>query len=220
MTPLIVANWKMNPQNLLEAKRLFNLVKNKTKKIKKVKIVICPPFVFLPLLTPHSFYLKLGAQDIFWQERGAFTGEISPLMLKNFGCQYVIIGHSERREYLAETDKMINKKLKIALKTKLKPIFCIGETLNERKKGKTFLKLRRQIEKGLKGISKREMKNLILAYEPVWAIGTGNPCEPKEAKKMGNLIREIISKIYNSYILKNLPLLMEVVLIKKMPKVI
>ena len=132
---LIVANWKMNPQNLTEAMELFNSVKNWIKRhsnvLKNIGIIICPPFVYLEplskLLKSRTYNLKprLGAQDLFWEEKGAFTGEISPKMLKNLGCQYVIIGHSERRK-LGETDEMINKKLKAAIKSKLKPILCIG----------------------------------------------------------------------------------------------
>ena len=145
MKPLIVANWKMNPPTLKEAKLLFNSVKKGLKNIKNAKVVICPPFVYLPELQTTNYKLHLGAQDCFWRKKGAFTGEISPLMLKNLGCEYTIVGHSERRA-LGETDEMINKKIKAALSMGLKPILCIGETFEERKKGKTLKVLKNQIQ--------------------------------------------------------------------------
>jgi len=195
MKLLIVANWKMNPQSLAEAKRLFNSVKKEIKNVKKVKIVICPPFVYLANLKLGKNDLRLGAQDVFWEEKGAYTGQISPLMLKDLAIEYVIIGHSERRKYLSETDEMINKKLKVVLKTKLKPILCIGETEKEKKAGQTEKVLKSQLEKSLKNISwDKFQSNLLIAYEPIWAIGTGNPCHPKEAKKVLLFLRKIIKK--------------------------
>jgi len=182
--PIIAANWKMNPATIQEAKQLFNSVKRGIKNIKNVEIVICPPFVYLSAIKPFSHKtIKLGAQDLFWEEKGAFTGEISPLMLKNLGCEYVIIGHSERRK-LGETDEMINKKIKAASRAKLKPILCIGETEEERKQGKTFQVLKNQFKKALNNLTIKQFSNLTIAYEPVWAIGTGNPCLPSEAKKV------------------------------------
>jgi len=124
MKPLIVANWKMNPTTLAEAKRLSDLIKKGIKRIRNVEVVICPPFIYLATSDKRqATKIKLGAQDCFWEEKGAFTGGISPKMLKNLGCEYVILGHSERRRYFSETDEMINKKIKVALKAKLKPIF-------------------------------------------------------------------------------------------------
>lgn len=205
MKSLIVANWKLNPQTLIEAKKLFNSVKKGIRNIKKVEIVICPPFLYISdlkkladqKLTPN---LKFGAQDCFWENKGAFTGEISPSMLKNLGCQYVILGHSERRRYFQESDEMINKKIKAAISENLKPILCIGETEDERKEGKTFKVLKNQLQKNLAKIEKSKLKigSLIVAYEPVWAIGTGNPCEPKEAKKVFLFLKKILK---NSIIL-------------------
>ena len=197
MKPLIVANWKMNPTSLAETKRLFNSVKNGIKKIKKAEVVICPPFVYLSTFSQQYRRLvrgtvRLGGQDCFWEEKGAFTGEVSPAMLKNLGCEYVIIGHSERRRYFQETDEMINKKIKAALKVKLKPILCVGETEEERKNGKAEEILKRQIEKDLKEI---ESFNLIIAYEPVWAIGTGNSCGAGEAQNIKNFISGIIPSV-------------------------
>ena len=172
MKSFIVANWKMNPQTLAEAKRLFNLVKKGVKNFKNAEVVICPPFVYLPILKAN------GAQDCFLEEKGAFTGEISPSMLKNLGCKYIIIGHSERRRNLNETDEMINKKIKAALKNDLRPILCIEKIS--------------QIKNGIKGVLKKELRNLIFAYEPVWAIGTGKACGIPEAKKVNLSIRKIL----------------------------
>jgi triosephosphate isomerase len=174
MKPLIVANWKMNPPTLAEAKELFNSVKKGIKNIKRIKVVICPPFVYLPILRAN------GSQDCFWEEKGAYTGEVSPKMLKNLGLQYVILGHSERRKYQKETDEIINKKIKAALKEKLKPILCIDNIS--------------QIKKDLKGITKKELRNLFLAYEPLFAIGTGRPCSIEKAKKMRILIQRKLKR--------------------------
>ena len=209
MRLLIVANWKMNPKSLADAKRLFNSVKNGTKKIKNVEIIICPPFVYLSNFGSRSSGLKLGAQNCFWEEKGAYTGEISLGMLEDLRCQYVIIGHSERRGYFKETDEMVNKKLKTVIGTKLNPILCVGETQEERDKEETEAVLRRQLKFGLKEISssKFQTSGLSIAYEPVWAIGTGNPCDIEEAQKMGLLIRKIISELYNRAIFKKLRIL-------------
>ena len=199
MEKLIIGNWKCNPTSLNEAKKLFNLAKRGIKKIKNVEVVICPPFSYLSLissfLVPRSSF-KLGAQNCFWEEKGAFTGEISPLMLKDLGCKYVIVGHSERRT-LGETDEIINKKLKAVLKAKLTPILCIGETLKERKKGKTFKVLKTQLEKGLKNIRPFLVprSSFIIAYEPVWAIGTGKPCGIEEAREARLFIKSTVKSI-------------------------
>lgn len=152
MKPLIVANWKMNPQSLKEAERLFAAVKN----VKGAQVVICPPFVYLSTLKTN------GAQDVFWEDGGAYTGEVSSLMLKNMGVKYVIIGHSERRKYQKETSEIIAGKLKAALKVGLKPILCIDKVS--------------QIHKNIKG--------LIIAYEPLFAIGTGKACSLQRARRM------------------------------------
>lgn len=197
---LIIANWKMNPANKKEAGRLFEAVENGAKKAKNAEVVICPPFVYLPLLQG----LSLGAQNVFCEKEGAFTGEISPVMLKNLGVEYVIVGHSERRINFGETDEIINKKIKAALGVKLKPIFCVGEKAGENKAEI----LENQIKEGLKSISnatlrgvrsassKFQISNLIIAYEPVWAIGTGNNCSIDETMGAALLIRKIISKLY------------------------
>lgn len=197
----------MNPQTLAEDKKLFSSVKKGLKNIKNTEVVICPPFVYFLDLQQTTNNLSLGAQDCFWEKSGAFTGEISPTMLKDLGCRYVILGHSERERYFGETDEMTNKKIKAAILAELNPIFCIGETEMERKKGETENILKSQIERGLDGISEEEMKKIVVAYEPVWAIGTGNPCGAGETRKMVSVIRQIISNIYPSRISDGLRIL-------------
>ena len=198
MKILVIANWKMNPQTLQEAKQLFNLVKRGVRNIKNAEIVICPPFVFLSNIQYPISNIKLGAQNVFWEKEGAYTGEVSPIMLKDLGCQYVIIGHSERRKYFNETDEIVSKKLKSVLGVGLTPILCIGETQEQRDRGETDRILRKQIEGALKDVSKFKIQNskFSIAYEPIWAIGTGRPCDVEEAQKIGLLIRKIISRLY------------------------
>ncbi|MFC1663819.1 triose-phosphate isomerase [Patescibacteria group bacterium] len=205
MKPLIVANWKCNPQTTKEAKRLFNLVKGGMNK--NVKVVICPPFIFLLKLEVKNSGLELGGQDCFWEKGGAFTGEISAGQLLDLGLKYVILGHSERRIHFNETDEMINKKIKATISSKLNPILCVGESERERKGGKTFNVLKSQIEKGLKGISKKEIKNLIVAYEPIWAIGTGRPCNIAEAQKTRLIIRKILSRLFGSFLAEKISII-------------
>ncbi|GAI55200.1 unnamed protein product, partial [marine sediment metagenome] len=138
MKLIIVANWKCNPTTLKEAEKLFNSLKKRLKSVRKVEVVICPPFVYLSSFKFQVSSFRLGAQDCFWEDKGPYTGEVSPQMLKDMGCRYVIVGHSERRQVFKETDEMVNEKIKKILKTKLRPIFCIGETEEEKKAGKTF----------------------------------------------------------------------------------
>ena len=187
----VVGNWKMNPLSLKQAKGLFDSIKRgfkSVKKTKKVEVVLCPPFVYLATLGASSFArrkasyggLAFGSQNCFWEEKGAFTGEISPLMLKDLGCKYVIVGHSERRKYFQETDSMINKKIKIVLKMGLTPILCIDKIS--------------QIKKGMKGILGKEIKKIIVAFEPIWAIGTGKACGYKEGKEFNILMKKVLGK--------------------------
>ncbi len=216
MQPLVVANWKMNPPTLVEAKRLFGSIKKSVNKNKKAKIIICPPFPYISQLSTDAGNIYLGGQNCSWENKGSFTGEVAPLTLKNMGCKYVILGHSERRRWFEEKDEMINKKVKKALSQKLRPILCIGETGVEREKGKTPSVFRSQLEKGLgqkpylkqnpfsdeknlkTKINNREIKDIIIAYEPIWAIGSGKSCEINEVMSMGLLIRKIIGEFYNS----------------------
>jgi len=211
MKPLIIANWKMNPQALAEAKELFISVKRGVKNIRNVEVVICPPFPYLSIINNQLSLIQLGAQDCFWENPpaggGAFTGEVSPVMLKDLGCKYVIVGHSERRRYFGETDEMINKKLKAVLKVKLKPILCIGETKKQKEKGEAQSVLKSQLKKGLEKVSKKEIQNIIIAYEPIWAIGTGKSCDTNTAMSMSLLIKKIIGQLYSRGALKNLKIL-------------
>ena len=177
--PLIVANWKMNPSTLIEAQELFNSVEQKAQKIENAEIIICPPFVYLCQLKAEN--CKLGAQDCFWEEKGAFTGEISPLMLKGFNCQYVIVGHSERRKHQQENDGAINKKVKEALGAGLRVILCIEKIS--------------QLEEDLKEVGGDFLNNLIIAFEPISAIGTGKPFEVEAARQVFLGIREKFREI-------------------------
>jgi len=184
----LIGNWKMNPASLEEAEPLFFSIEKEVQKIRSVEIIICPPFIYLSKFRKGG--LKLGAQNCSWEEKGSCTGEISPLMLKNMGCEYVILGHSERRKCLGETNDMILNKVNAALKVGLKPIICIGETAAEREEKKTGQILAKQLNI-LSEIQMPPPEGLIVAYEPVWAIGTGNSCPLSEAGNSLQAIREI-----------------------------
>lgn len=207
MKPIIIANWKCNPTSQKEAMRLFNSLKTGLKNNRsiseKAEVVICPPFVYLSSFKFKGVSFKLGAQDCFWEEKGAHTGEISPLMLKDLGCSYVIVGHSERRA-MGESDEMVCLKIKEVLDTNLFPVFCIGENEEQRKKGKTFSFLEKQIKQGLKDIPRTKIEKIVFAYEPIWAIGTGNPCSEDEAFTVSLFVRKLISKIAGNKIAKKI----------------
>ena len=207
MKPLIVANWKCNPTTLKEAKQLFNSLKRGLRNIKKADIVICPPFVYLQGFKIRDSRFNLGAQDCFWEEKGAFTGEISVKMLKDLKIKYVIIGHSERRQIFQETNEMIAKKLKKTLDFGLRPILCIGESQAQREKGETFKILEKQIRKGLEGISKSKIEKVVIAYEPIWAIGSGNPCLPEDATTAALFIRKLIFQLFGKKNSARVPIL-------------
>jgi triosephosphate isomerase len=198
MKPIIVANWKMNPQTLQEAKELFNRVAEGIKNAcpefhRRVEVVICPPFVYIQTFKHLNILtIKLGAQSCFWEEKGAYTGEVSPKMLKDLGCEYVILGHSERRKNLGETDEMINKKIKAALKEDLKPILCVGETGEQREEEITEKILEKQTAAALEGLSEEQIGKVVLAYEPIWAIGTGNACDIDRARKVELFLEKIL----------------------------
>jgi len=185
----------MNPQTYQEAEDLMKNILKGTEESGAVDIVLCPPFTWLTDFShKNKSSISFGAQNVFYEEKGAYTGEISPEMLKSSKVDYVIIGHSERREYFGETDEIINKKIKRALETGLKVIFCIGETEEERGAGKKNEVLERQIEQGLNGISnlKFQISNLVVAYEPIWAIGTGNNCSVEETRESIDYIRKFV----------------------------
>jgi len=204
MKPLIIANWKMN-KGIKEAVSFIKEFKPLIKDIKNVEIVICPPFTLLSEVNKSikGSNIDLGAQNMHFEEKGAYTGEVSPLMLKDAGCEYVILGHSERRQYFNETDDFINKKVKAALKNKLKPILCIGETLQQRNNDRTTEIIETQLMDCLDGINENEIKNIVVAYEPVWAIGTGKNATPEQAEEVHKFIRSLLSKKYNKKISDN-----------------
>jgi len=209
MKKIIVANWKMNPQSLKGAKNIFGEIKKTAVKLKKVETVICPPFVYMTLgdsVSKLKSSVKMGSQDLFWEEKGSYTGEISVKMLKDLGVKYVIVGHSERREYLKETNEIINKKIKTALKEGLKVIFCVGE--KNREPGVYLRFIKEEIEEGLKGVQKKFLKNLIVAYEPIWAIGKGkNAATPEDVLQMGIYIKRILLPVAGKDIARNIPIL-------------
>jgi triosephosphate isomerase len=207
---IIAGNWKMFKTNS-EALRLVKQLKTKLnkKKTNKTLVIVCPPFTALSAVSQElkGSKIDVGAQNIFVREEGAFTGEISPGMVKGAGAKYVIIGHSERRRYFKEDEKLVNQKIKLALKYKLKVIFCVGETLEERKQNLTQDIIANQLEWGLKGIRVPELKNVFIAYEPVWAIGTGKTATPKQAQEAHAFLRVVIDALYTDGIGKQMSIL-------------
>ncbi len=200
---LIVANWKMNPQTAEEALRLVKNIAGRA--ARGVELAIAPPFVYLDMVKKNcGREIKLAAQNVHWEERGAFTGEISAPMLKNIGCDYVIIGHSERRYKMGETGEMINLKIKSALRHGLVPILAVGE---REKNGDIKKTLAEQLTGALEGVGASEIGRLVIAYEPVWAIGTGVSDTPDHALSAALLIRKIAGGIYGKELTENLPVL-------------
>ena len=196
---VIAGNWKMN-NDLKESEKLIVELKNLLQNEKpNCDIIVCPPFTSLSEASElvKGTMIKLGAQNMHFEDNGAFTGEVSASMLRSAGCEYVILGHSERRHIFGETDEVINKKIKKALAAGLKPIFCIGELLEERENGTTNDVVKRQVLKGLDGIFADDMKNIIVAYEPVWAIGTGKTASPAQAQEVHEFIRDLIEIDYS-----------------------
>ena len=203
---VIAGNWKMY-KDLNESITLISEIKKLlVNKKNNVQVILCPPFTSLETASAllKDSEIKLGAQNMHFETEGAFTGEISSKMLKSVGCEYVILGHSERRTIFHETDELINKKIIKALDEGLNPIFCIGETLEEREKNITNQILEKQISNGLKGISIDNLKIIIIAYEPVWAIGTGKTATPQQAEEAHSFIRKLISKIFSQEAAENL----------------
>jgi triosephosphate isomerase len=196
--PLIAGNWKMNLTRE-EAKDLAQKIKDGIDPNLKHEVLLAPSFTNLETVKKviKETKILLAAQNMFWEEKGAFTGEVSPIQLKDIGCNYVIIGHSERRNIFGETDEIINKKIKSALKNEINVIMCIGETLTERETGKTYEVLGKQLENGLKEIDKNSISKIVIAYEPVWAIGTGKTATPTQAEEAHMFIREKIKDLYD-----------------------
>ena len=198
---VIAGNWKMYKTNS-EALQLANQIKIKTTDIKKTKMVICPPATALSVVNEviKDSSVALGAQNLYWEKEGAFTGELSPGMIKSTGATYAIIGHSERRQYFGETDETVNKKIKASLENGLNPIVCVGESLEEREANITSKIVSRQISGALDGLDAAEAAKLIIAYEPIWAIGTGKTATPEQAQEVHKIIRDLIRSLYNDQV--------------------
>jgi triosephosphate isomerase len=205
--PLIAGNWKMN-NSTAESLALVERLKVLLKDAAGVEILVAPPFTALAAVRDviKGANIKLGAQNLFWEDSGAYTGEVSPLMIRDLGCEYVIIGHSERREYFKESDEVVNKKIRAALRNKLKAIVCVGETLKEREDNRTMRVIESQIRKGLEGISNSELR-IVIAYEPVWAIGTGKNATPVQANEAHTYIRGLLSQIFSEDIASGIRIL-------------
>jgi triosephosphate isomerase (TIM) len=201
-TKVIAGNWKMY-KDLNESAELLHGLKSKLATMPKgVKAIVCPPFTSLALAQKllEGSPIALGAQNMYPEDEGAFTAEVSPKMLKSAGCKYVILGHSERRQYFKETDEFINKKVKKALASGLIPIVCVGETLAEREKNITDEIVTTQVKGCLKDIQTSDIEKLIIAYEPVWAIGTGKVATPQQAQDVHKLIRTLLGQLYSDSI--------------------
>lgn len=196
---IIAGNWKMNKTNK-EAVEILKELKGNVEGIEKVGIILGVPFTALTdaLEATKGSNVKIAAQNMHWEEKGAFTGEISPVMLKDMGVEYVIIGHSERREYFAETDETVNKKVKSALANGLTPIVCVGEKLEDREAGNTEKVVETNVRGAFDGLTKDEMLKVIIAYEPIWAIGTGKTASPEQAEEVHKFIRGLITNMYDA----------------------
>ena len=212
MKTLIIANWKCNPLTLKSAEDLFRALNKGLRKTRKAEVIVCPPFVYISRLSEllsrwKKTRIKLGAQNCFWEDMGSYTGATSPIMLKNLGSKHIIVGHSERRKFLNETNQMINKKIQIILLSGLIPILCIGEKKQDKENGKISIVLKSQIENALKKVSKKDIAKVIFAYEPRWAIGTGKACSPDEACVARLIIQKIITQKYSQKIAKKVQIL-------------
>lgn len=203
--PIIAGNWKMN-KTAKEARDLAEKLIPLVSGVNNRDIVLAPPFTALPAVADviKGTGIALGAQNMSWEDKGAFTGEVSAEMLLDLGCKYVIIGHSERRQYFGETDETVNKKLRQALNKGLLPIVCVGETLKEREAGKANEVIERQITGALKGVTAGEMQKVVIAYEPVWAIGTGKTATPEQANEIHGFIRQKIKVVYAGEVAESL----------------
>ena len=207
---IVAGNWKMNT-TVPEGESLANEIETKIWHYErdKFQLIIAPPFTHLATIRSiiDSDKVKLGAQNLFWEEKGAYTGEISAAMLKSVDVEYVIIGHSERRKYFKESDEVLLKKINLALANGLKPIFCIGEELEQREAGKHFDVVRSQIENVIFSLKPEQLDKIIIAYEPVWAIGTGKVATPEQAQEMHSFIRDLIKGKFGQDKAENMTLL-------------
>ncbi len=196
---LIAGNWKMNCGPADAAELLEGLKEKKAEVAEEVDVLVCPPFVSLSMSVNylHDTDIEVGAQNIHFEENGAYTGEVSASMLVEAGCNFVIIGHSERREYFGETDTTVNKKAKKALEHNIVPVVCVGESLDQRKANIHFELVKNQVTAAFEGISDTEALDIVIAYEPIWAIGTGETASPEQAQEMHAHIRSILAELYD-----------------------
>ncbi len=203
--PLIAGNWKMNLSRT-ESIVLAAAVAQEAPRWPAVQVALCPPAVYLDVVSQvlRNSPVTLGGQNAHWETSGAFTGEVSPSMLVDLGCVFVILGHSERRQHFGETDEVINRKVKAALAAGLRPIVCVGETLSQRESGKTWEVVRSQVERSLANLSAEEMLQVVLAYEPVWAIGTGHVATPQQAEEVHAQIRQLIQEHHGPQVAQSL----------------
>ena len=205
---IVAGNWKMN-KNYPEGIQLINEITKISNQVKDAELIIAPPYIFLSQAADmlKDTTVQLAAQNCSEQENGAYTGEISSEMLASLGVNYVILGHSERRAYYHETDEIINQKIKIAIQNELKPIVCCGEVLEERESNQHFQVVAKQIKGMFDGVNTIDFSNVVIAYEPVWAIGTGKTASPQQAQEMHQFIRETIKNSYGAEIANNLTIL-------------
>jgi len=197
-TPIMAGNWKMY-KTAREAVDFVTRLQKELGDVKETEVVVAPPFVALAPVAERlsGTAIALAAQDCYWEEEGAYTGEVSPPMLRDVGCRYVIIGHSERRAYFGETDETVNNKVHALLSHDLHPIVCVGESLEERERGDTVQIVERQVKEGLKGLDETAVRRVVIAYEPLWAIGTGKTATPEQAQEVHAFIRGLVSSIFN-----------------------
>lgn len=205
---IIAGNWKLY-NNIRESLELVTLLKRENLDFESPEIIVCPVFTALSSVYEviSESRIKLGAQNLYWEEKGAFTGEVSGPLLKDVGCEYVIIGHSERRQFFHETDETVNKKTKAALKAELIPIVCCGESLQERQNNQTNQVLEKQIRGAFQGISVEQMESIVIAYEPIWAIGTGKVATPQEAEDAHQYIRKVLQNMFDQETAQNICIL-------------
>ena len=208
--PLVAGNWKMNTDSHSSVELVTAIAAGSSQTAgKKVHVAVIPPYVYLQSVKKalKTTSIALGAQDLYYEQKGAFTGEISASMLKDIGCTYVLCGHSERRHVIGETDKLINKKVTAAISGGLLPILCVGELLSERKASQTNDVVTRQLKEGLAGLSAEKLSAVTIAYEPVWAIGTGVTATPDQAQEVHDFIRKLLSRMYGEQLAEEIRIL-------------
>lgn len=204
-TPIIAANWKMN-KTKSETLEFAGKFTQQIGEVRVTEMAIAPPFTSLDVLgqAVEDTKVKLAAQNVYFEESGAYTGEVSAAMLKELGCVYVIVGHSERRQLFGETDQSVNKKLKAVFESSMAPILCVGENLEQRRAGEMEAVIKRELNEGLKGIEAEQISKMVIAYEPIWAIGTGQTASPEDADAGAKFIRGLISEMYDSGLAQSL----------------